>query len=179
MDEGESIAYVTDIPPVRRPQVRAYRVQVCRCRSCGKAVRGQHPDIGSDQRGASAHRLGDRVKAAAHVLHYGVGVPVRRIPAVLRALTGVEVSQGAISQDALRRSADAVGEAYRTLRTSVRASPVVHTDDTGWRVGGEPAGGAQTPRRAGGRACERERVRAVLARSGDARDRHPCEHVQA
>ena len=50
-----------------------------------------------------------------------------------------EVSQGAISQDALRRSADAVGDAYRTLRTSVRASPVVHTDDTGWRVGGEPA----------------------------------------
>ena len=83
--------------------------------------------------------LGDRVKAAAHLLHYGVGVPVRRIPAVLRALTGVEVSQGAISQDALRRSADAVGDAYRTLRTSVRASPVVHTDDTGWRVGGEPA----------------------------------------
>ena len=70
-DEGESIAYVTDIPPVRRPQVRAYRVQVCRCRSCGKAVRGQHPDIGSDQHGASAHRLGDRVKAAAHLLHYG------------------------------------------------------------------------------------------------------------
>ena len=114
-------------------------MQVCRCRSCGKAVRGQHPDVGSAQHGASAHRLGDRVKAAAHVLHYGVGVPVRRIPAVLRALTGVEVSQGAISQDALRRSADAVGDAYRTLRTSVPASPVVHTDDTGWRVGGEPA----------------------------------------
>ena len=75
----------------------------------------------------------------AHLLHYGVGVPVRRIPAVLRVLTGVEVSQGAISQDALRRRAAAVGEAYRTLRRSVRASPVVHTDDTGWRVGGEPA----------------------------------------
>ena len=27
--------------------------------------------------------------AAAHVLHYGVGVPVRKVPAVLRALTGV------------------------------------------------------------------------------------------
>ena len=39
--------------------------------------------------------------AAAHVLHYGVGVPVRKVPAVLRALTGVELSQGAISQDAL------------------------------------------------------------------------------
>ncbi len=77
--------------------------------------------------------------AAAHVLHYGVGVPVRKVPAVLRALTGVRVSQGAISQDALRRAAGAVGDAYSRLRTSVRASPFVHTDDTGWRVGGERA----------------------------------------
>ena len=137
--EGVRVAYVTDIPPIPRPQVRAYRVQVCRCRSCGRQVRGRHLDIGSDQYGASAHRVGRRVMAAAHVLHYGVGVPVRKVPAVLRALTGVEVSQGAITQDALRRATGAVGEAYRKLRTSVRASPVVHTDDTGWRVGGEPA----------------------------------------
>ena len=102
-DAGVSIAYVTDLPRVLRPQVRAYRVQVCRCRSCGKAVRGRHPDIAPDQYGASAHRVGKRLMAAAHVLHYGVGVPVRKVPAVLRALTGVRVSQGAISRDALRR----------------------------------------------------------------------------
>ncbi len=137
--EGVRLAYVTDLPPVPSPQVTAYRVQVCRCRSCGKAVRGRHPDIAPDQYGASAHRVGKRMMAAAHVLHYGVGVPVRRIPAVLRALTGVRVSQGAISQDALRRARGAVGDAYRRLRTSVRASPFVHTDDTGWRVGGEGA----------------------------------------
>ena len=98
-----------------------------------------YPEVAADQCGASAHRVGRRVMAAAHVLHYGVGVPVRRIPAVLRALTGVKVTQGAISQDALRRAKGAVGDAYRTLRTSVRASPFVHTDDTGWRVGGAGA----------------------------------------
>ena len=38
--------------------------------------------------------------AAAHMLHYGVGIPVRRVPTVLRALTGVELSQSAITQDA-------------------------------------------------------------------------------
>ena len=137
--EGMGVAYVTDIPPIRRPQVTAYRVQICRCRSCGRQIRGRHPDIGSDQYGASAHRVGRRVMAAAHVLHYGVGVPVRKVPAVLRALTGVEVSQGAISQDALRRATGAVGDAYHKLRTSVGVSRLVHTDDTGWRVGGEPA----------------------------------------
>ena len=77
--------------------------------------------------------------AAAHVLHYGVGIPVRRVPTVLRALTGVELSQSAITQDALRRARGAVGDGYRRLRESVRESAVVHTDDTGWRVGGESA----------------------------------------
>jgi hypothetical protein len=54
-------------------------------------------------------------------------------------LTGLELTQGAITQDALRRARDAVGTAYARLRTSVRDRPAVHTDDTGWRVGGESA----------------------------------------
>ncbi len=137
--EGVDVAYVTDIPAMPRPQVTEYRVQVCRCRGCGRRVRGRHADIGADQYGASAHRMGRRVMAAAHVLHYGVGIPVRRVPVVLRALTGVELSQGAITQDALRRAQGAVGDAYQRLRESVRESRIVHTDDTGWRVGGEGA----------------------------------------
>ena len=86
--------------------------QVCRCVSCGRRVRGRHRDVGPDQYGASAHRVGKRVMAAAHMLHYGVGIPVRRVPVVLRALTGVELSQSAITQDALRRARGAVGDAY-------------------------------------------------------------------
>ena len=137
--EGVDVAYVTDIPAMPRPQVTEYRVQVCRCRGCGKRVRGRHPDVAPDQYGASAHRVGRRVMAAAHMLHYGVGIPVRRVPSVLRALTGVELSQSAITQDALRRARGAVGDGYHRLRKSVRESAVVHTDDTGWRVGGESA----------------------------------------
>ena len=34
--EGVRVVYATDIPPVPRPQVTGYRVQICRCRSCGK-----------------------------------------------------------------------------------------------------------------------------------------------
>ena len=137
--EGVDVAYVTDIPPMPRPEVKGYRVQICRCRSCGRRVRGRHPEVSPDQYGASAHRMGRRVMAAAHMLHYGVGIPVRRVPTVLRALTGVELSQSAITQDALRRARGAVGDAYRSLRGSVGESAVVHTDDTGWRVGGERA----------------------------------------
>jgi transposase len=138
-EERVDFAYRTELPQVPRPKVTQYRVWVCRCTVCGRQVRGQHPDLAPEQHGASAHRLGDRVMAAAHALHYGVGIPVRKVPTVLAALTGVRLTQGALTQDALRRTAGPVGMAYEQWRAVVSGSPVVHTDDTGWRVGGEPA----------------------------------------
>jgi hypothetical protein len=66
-------------------------------------------------------------------------MPVRKVPAVLQALTGVQLTQSAITQEALRRAAGAIAPGYAQLRAAIPAAPVVHTDDTGWRVGGEPA----------------------------------------
>jgi transposase len=77
--------------------------------------------------------------AAAHALHYQVGIPVRQVPLVLGLLTGLKLTQGAIPQDALRRARGQVGAAYQQLRRAVGESPAVYTDDTGWRVGGENA----------------------------------------
>jgi transposase len=131
------LAYPTDLPPMPRPRVTQYRVWVCRCTKCGQRVRGQHPDLAPDQYGATAHRVGQRVMAAAHTLHYQMGIPVRKVPAVLETLIGLKLTQGAITQDALRRARGQVGTAYEELRCSVGEFPVVYTDDTGWRVGGE------------------------------------------
>jgi transposase len=58
---------------------------------------------------------------------------------VLETLTGLQLTQGAITQDALRRASAKVGTAYQQLRRSVRESPAVYTDDTSWKVGGENA----------------------------------------
>jgi hypothetical protein len=138
-EERVDFAYTTDIPAIPRPRVTQYRVAVCRCRVCGKQVRGQHPDVAPAQHGATAHRVGDRAMAAAHGLHYGSGIPVRKVPLVLETLHGITLTQGAITQDALRRATGEIGTAYARLRGAVPESPVVHTDDTGWRVGGEPA----------------------------------------
>ena len=62
--------------------------------SCGRRVRGRHPDVGPDQYGASAHRVGRRVMAAAHMLHYGVGIPVRRVPVGAQSADGCGVEPG-------------------------------------------------------------------------------------
>lgn len=139
-DEGRvEEASIVDLPEVVRPRVRLFRVRVRRCRACGATVRGRHPDLAPDQRGATAHRLGPRLLAAAHWLHYGLGVPVRKLPAVFETLVGVRLAQGALTLDAMKTAAAAIGATYRGLCDAVRESPFVHADDTGWREGGLPA----------------------------------------
>jgi len=136
---GEEWATTTELPLRPQPVVTAWRVPRCRCRKCGKRVRGTAPGLAPDQTGATAHRVGPGVMAAAHALHYSIGVPVRKVPAILQELTGVSLTQSAVTQDALRRSKGSVGVAYQALRQAVPQAPVVYTDDTGWRVGGQAA----------------------------------------
>lgn len=127
------------MPERPQPEVKCYAVEVHRCKACGQRVRGQHPDVAPDQYGATAHRVGPRVKAAAHAVHYGMGVPVRKMPAILREFTGVEVTQSALTQDALKKSAGVIGNAYQELRAGVAQAPVTYTDDTGWSIHGQSA----------------------------------------
>src|SRR3954467_2922192 len=138
-EQRVDFAATTDIPPQPRPIVQPYRVWVYRCPTCETTVRAPHPDLAPDQYGATAHRIGPRVMAAAHATHYGLGVPVRKVPAVLHLYTGVRLTQAAITQDALRRAAGPIGQEYQSLRDQVPTSEVPYTDDTGWRVGGENA----------------------------------------
>jgi hypothetical protein len=132
-------AFCTDIPEPPQPQVTAYAIEVRKCLGCGRTIRGQHPQVDASQHGATAHRLGDGVYARAHTLHYGIGVPMRKVPTILRELCGVAITQSAIQQDALRRSQAEVGEEYERLREGVKEAKRVFTDDTGWRINGETA----------------------------------------
>ena len=135
----QEIVSTTDIPAALVPEVRVYAVEARQCQKCGKSVRGQHPDVAPGQQGATAHRVGPRVKALAHILHYVHGVPVRKTAEIVEQLTGVRLTQGAITQDATKQAEGSVGESYDELRESVKEQAVIHTDDTGWRVGGTPA----------------------------------------
>jgi transposase len=128
--EAPDEASVTDMLAAPEPEVRLFKVQVCRCQKCGRKTRGKHLDVAANQYGATAHRLGPRIKAVAHSLHYGHLVPVRRLPAILLEMTGIAMTQSALTQDALKQAAEPVGAAYRELRQQVRQAPVTYSDDT-------------------------------------------------
>ena len=139
VSEPSEIVTTTDAPWPPKPIITAYRVAIRRCRCCGRRVRGRHPEVAADQFGATAHRLGARVMATGHWLHYGIGVPVRRVPQILEQLCGIRLTQSALTQDALARLEGPVGDAAKGLREEIATRGHVHADDTGWRINGSSA----------------------------------------
>ena len=56
-------AFITELPKIK-PHITQYNVPVVSCPNCGKEVRGEHPDLCLNQRGATRHQLGPRLHAA-------------------------------------------------------------------------------------------------------------------
>lgn len=140
-DAGTEVVTNTELPPAPKPEVKAYCVHIRSCRRCKRKVRGRHPEVASDQFGATAHRLGPRAQAAAAILHYEDGIPQCKAPRVLESLTGLQVTKSALIQSAIRLGTGqgVVARQNRQLREQAKEQPVIHTDDTGWRVNGKPA----------------------------------------
>lgn len=139
-EETQEVVTNTEIPPGPAPQVKAYRIKIRTCCRCKRKVRGRHPEVAPDQYGATAHRLGARAQAAAHILHYGDGIPQCKVPSVLKTLTGLSLTQSAITQSALRLGAGEgpIAQQNEKLREEIKDQEAINTDDTGWRTGGEP-----------------------------------------
>jgi ribosomal protein S27AE len=134
-------ATTTDIPEVIKPIIRGFSREVGTCVRCGHRVRARHRQLAEDQYGASAHRLGPGVVAQALTLHYHHGLPLRKVPGVIAAAFGIELTQSALTQTALKLASEdgVVGQAYHRWSGLIEQAPAVNTDDTGWQVGGEKA----------------------------------------
>lgn len=141
LEVSSESATVEDTPeqPVRH--IKRFRVEVGVCPVCGWRGRGKHPDLAAGQHGATAHRVGPEVLAQALALHYHHGLPLCKVPGVIKETTGIELSQSALTQaaGALCGEGGVVAAAYRKLREELSQSNVVNTDDTGWRIGGKLA----------------------------------------
>jgi transposase len=117
-----------------RPIVRAFDVHIGACEQCGRRVQGRHPLQTSDALGAAAAQLGPQAIATAAHLHKECGLPLGKIARFYQQHFGLTVTPGGLVQ-ALHRAARHAAPTYLALRDTVRQSPVVAPDETGWRVG--------------------------------------------
>ena len=126
-----------DIPVVPKRKITLFRQEVGTCPICGLKRRGEHPDLPADQCGATAHRVSEQALAQCFAMHYNSGLPVCKVPALFRQMSGISITQSALTQAAIKLTQPeaVLGKVYHTLRDEVRESDVVNTDDTGWRIG--------------------------------------------
>lgn len=131
---GSARQYHEDLPVVR-PIVRAFTIDIGRCRHCRRRVQGRHPLQTSDALGAAAAQLGPQAVTLAAVLHTQFGLPLAKVSAVFRERFGLHITAGGLVH-ALHRAADRASPTYEALCAQVRHSDVVTPDETGWKVGG-------------------------------------------
>lgn len=121
---------VTEIPPVEPIVVEATRYG-CACPHCGAEVTGAYPE------GMEPERVfGRRLEALVTYLHEVHHLSYGRLQRVLEALTGLEISVGALV-NIVHRTAQRLAPAAEAIREDIRGSPVVGSDETGARVDGQ------------------------------------------
>lgn len=79
------------------------------------------------------------IPAIAHWLHYGIGVPQRKLPGVFKELFGLQLRQSALVQSAQQVAGGSLCDVYAALREALSTAAWVHSDDTGWSIAGRPA----------------------------------------
>jgi transposase len=128
--------YQSEIP--RRPVVRQFDVHVGTCGECGRRVQGRHRLQTSDALGAAAVQLGGDAHAALAILNKEFGLSHGKCAALFERLFGLAINRSSSVRSVLKTAhrAEPAGE---EIRTSVRGSPQLTCDETGWRIGGHKA----------------------------------------
>jgi len=118
--------------PVAPVTVTEHQILARRCPHGRRRVLPDAPLAGVTD---GKQRLGARLVSLIVTLREAARLPVRTIQGLLRQLYGVSVSVGAITAASDRVATRGQG-AVQAIRDQIRASPVVHADETGWRESG-------------------------------------------
>lgn len=111
--------------------VRKYRRHRYYCASCQKIVTAPyHPQH------VPQGYLGANVLIQAVILKYHHCLPYDKIAELFWEMAGLKVSAGGLSQ-ALARISRWLGVERKVLLETIRGSPQVHVDETGWRLDGK------------------------------------------
>jgi transposase len=117
--------------------IRRFDIEVGTCACCGRQVQGRHPLQTSDSLRVGEVQIGPEALSMAAVLNKELGLSHARTARVLELGYGLKWSRSGICR-ALERLGNLAAPTYQQLQESLRQSPVVWLDDTGWRVAARP-----------------------------------------
>lgn len=125
--------YEIDIPEIK-PIITLFLMLSGRCPQCRQRHWMCHPDQISRAVGASGVVIGPRAKALASDLKHRFGASYGKVSEVLNDAFHLNVTRGAWQQ-ADQRLANQAQPIYQALIEALQACTVVHSDETGWRIG--------------------------------------------
>lgn len=122
---------VEDVPPPNLTPIQIIRHEKERqwCSNCSKEVVATHPEE------IPGIRFGLNLIVYIMVLKYGAKVSLDSISLLLEQNYSLKVSKGEII-NLLHKTRVWLCNQYEQIKISVRASPIKHADETGWRVMG-------------------------------------------
>jgi transposase len=128
--------FQTEIP--RQPIRRQFNIHVGCCDRCRRRLQGRHPLQTSDATGAAASQLGPDAQAAVVELNKDMGLPHGKVVGTFDKLFGIDLSRGASVQIVLR-AGQRLAPAYQEIVQEIQDTDQLWLDETGWRLGGQPA----------------------------------------
>ena len=138
IEDAVHAQYQEDIPRPIETIITQINVHVGHCVECATHVQGRHPEQISDALGAAAVQLGPNILGLAAELKHDLGVSYGKVIRCLRLTFGLIAERSAFVR-ADQRLAHRFVPTYTDLQKQMRQSEVAHGDETGWRIGGQPA----------------------------------------
>ena len=136
IEDDVQVQYQEDIPRPIPTVVTQFNVHVGHCAQCQRRVQGRHPEQTSDALGAAAVQIGPNALGLAAEMKHGLGVSYGKVARLLETSWGLHLARSTVAR-ADERLAHRLVPTYQQLLLRLRASEVVHADETGWKVAGQ------------------------------------------
>ena len=138
LEDEVQVQYQEDIPRPVPTIVTQFNVHIGHCAQCQRRIQGRHADQTSDALGAAAIQIGPNALGLAAEMKHGLGVSYGKVARLLETSLGLHVARSTVAR-ADERLANRLAPTSQPLLLRLRASDVVHADETGWKVAGQKA----------------------------------------
>ena len=120
---------IEDVPQQIQPIVTEHTIHRDYCPACKQHVEPVVPDAMPNA------ALGHNVVALSSYFHYGLGLSINQCCEILSSTLSTRITSGGL-MSAWDRMAEALLPWHEQIANELRATAVLHADETGWRVDG-------------------------------------------